>query len=159
VEFAAAQEEADRRRLGVALGRAGAQINETLSGQRYDRGAYDVAEEQAGSPVARLLAQREADKKKALGDPTSEASRRVQAAVAKAMPGVYTPEELSRITAADAPMVTQYGAMRQRLEERKTDMAREDAVRAVAAGEREAARKFEAQQAGASRAFQAGESA
>jgi hypothetical protein len=162
-EFAAAQAEADNRRLAVALGRAGAQVGQAISGVGYDDAAYDALAQEAESPVRRLLAQREADRKKALEDPTSEQSKRVQAAVAKAMPGVYTPEELAGITAADADMVTQYGAMRQRIEERKADIARQDALRAAAETREDRLRAddrtFQTQQAAASRTFQAGESA
>lgn len=158
-EFAAAQADADRRGLAVALGRAGAQVNQAISGQGYDEAAYKSADEVAASPVARLLVQREADKRKALEDPTSEQSKRVQAAVAKSLPGIYAPEELARITAADADMVTKYGAMRQRLEERKADVAREDALRAAQQTREDTIRKegqrFQAQQAGAARSFQA----
>lgn len=159
VDFAAAQDAADERRLAAALGRAGAQVNRALSGVGFDEGAYNDMEQNADSPVRRLLAQREADRKKALEDPTSDASKRVQAAVAKSMPGVYSPDELARITAADADMVTKYGAMRQRLEERKADVAREDVLRAAQQTREDTIRKderrFQAQQAGAGRAFQA----
>jgi hypothetical protein len=158
-EFAAAQDAAEDRRRSVSVARAGAQINKALSGADYDAAAYNEMEQGADSPVRRLLEQREADKRKALEDPTSDASRRVQAAVAKAMPGVYSPDELSRITAGDADMVTKYGAMRQRLEERTSDMAREDALRAAKEAREDTIRaderRFQAQQAGAGRSFQA----
>jgi hypothetical protein len=162
-EFAQAQAEADNRRLAVALGRAGAQVGAAISGGGYDAGAYDALAKEADSPVRRLIAQREADKKKALQDPNSEQSKRVQAAVAKAMPGVYSPEELAMMTADDADMVTKYGAMRQRLEERKADLAREEVQRAADLERsdrlRSEDREFQQQQAAAGRSFQAGEAA
>lgn len=160
-EFAAAQEEARRRRIATGLGRAGAMANEALTGVGFDADIYGDAG--ADLPVRDLLARREADKTKALEDPDSEQSIRFRAAVQKAMPGVYAPEELAQMTAADEPLVTQYGAMRQRLDERaaertraeeqrQADMARQDALRADERG-------YQEKQAGASRAFQAGEAA
>lgn len=139
-EFASAQQEGDERALAVALSRAGARASEAISGVRGDGDVYDALEKTTGNPVRDLLARREADKRKALEDPTSEQSKRLQAYVSKALPGVYSPEELQSITAADADTVTRYGEMRQRLdqraadravqaEQRAADIAREDAVR------------------------------
>jgi hypothetical protein len=53
-ELEAAQQEAGQRRLGVNLGRAGAMLNEAISGARYDRGAYDALAEEADRPVTDL---------------------------------------------------------------------------------------------------------
>lgn len=160
-EFSAAQEEGRRRRIATGLGRAGAMANEALTGVGFDADIYSDAG--ADLPVKDLLARREADKSKALEDPDSEQSIRFRAAVQKAMPGVYAPEELAQMTAADEPHVMQYGAMRQRLDERaaertraeeqrQADMARQDALRTDERG-------YQEKQAVASRAFQAGEAA
>lgn len=58
-ELEAAQEEAQGRRLGVNIGRAGAMVNEAISGARYDRGAYDGLEAEADRPVTDLAARAE----------------------------------------------------------------------------------------------------
>lgn len=59
-ELAAAQEQARERRLVSAIGRSGAQFNETLSGAKYDRAAYDGYARDAERPVGELLQRREA---------------------------------------------------------------------------------------------------
>lgn len=139
-EFAAAQGESRDRALAVALSRAGARASEAISGVRGDAGVYDALAEETGNPVRDLLARREADKRKALGDPSSEQSQRFQQAVRKAMPGVYSDEEISRMSAADEPLLFKAGEMRQRLDQRAADRtaeaealkaryAREDEVR------------------------------
>jgi hypothetical protein len=160
-EFAAAQDEADRRRGSVALGRFGAQLSQAISGQGFDGKAYDDMAASADSPVKRLLAQREADRKTALGDPTSEDSKRFQVAVSKALPGVYSPEDLARMTAADEPLVMKTGQMRAELDARKESAARDDAhFKAQMAHDDSktlAQQKFEAGQAAAGRSFQAGQ--
>jgi hypothetical protein len=140
-EFAAAQGQSRDMRLAAALGRAGAMANEAISGARFDRGAYDGMEASANAPVAELLARREADKRKRLEDPTSPESRRFQQGVSKALGGVYSPEEIAEMTAADEPFVARYGEMRNRIDERReaatqadltrrAGMEREDAQRA-----------------------------
>ena len=48
----------DRRRLGVALARAGGMVNEALSGARLDRAAYDDLEGAADAPVRDFAARR-----------------------------------------------------------------------------------------------------
>lgn len=58
--LAAAQEQARERRLISEIGRAGAQFNETLSGAKYDRAAYDGYARDAERPVGDLLQRREA---------------------------------------------------------------------------------------------------
>jgi hypothetical protein len=140
-EFAAAQGQSRDMRLAAALGRAGAMANEAISGARFDRGAYDGMEASANAPVAELLARREADRRKRLEDPTSPESRRFQQGVSKALGGVYSPEEIAEMTAADEPFVARYGEMRSRLDERRAMLERDDARRAedVAFREREAA--------------------
>lgn len=162
-EFAAAQERARGNRLGASIGRAGETIAAGISGRQADGSFYDGLEQDADLPVTELLARREANKRKALQDHTSEPSRRLQQAVAKAMPGVYSPEELAQLTAEDERMVTQYGAMRQRLEERKLDLSRQDEQRAAAIAREDAVRAderaWQARQAAAGRAFTAGENA
>jgi hypothetical protein len=160
-EFAAAQDEADRRRSSVALGRLGAQLSQAISGQGFDGKAYDGMAASADSPVKRLLAQREADRKKALGDPASDDSKRFQTAVSKALPGVYSPEDLAHMTAADEPLIMKTGQMRAELDARKEAAGREDArFKAQMAHDDSktlAQQKFEAGQAAAGRSFQAGQ--
>lgn len=58
--LAAAQEQARERRLISEIGRAGAQFNESLTGAKYDRGAYDGYARDAERPVGDLLQRREA---------------------------------------------------------------------------------------------------
>lgn len=129
-EFAAAQDEANRRGLMAGLGRAGARLNEAFTGVGGDTAFYDQLAQESNSPVRQLLAQREADKRRALDDPSSEQSQRIQAWVSKALPGVYTQEEISQMTAGDADMVTRYGEMRQRLDQRAADRAAQQTLRA-----------------------------
>lgn len=129
-EFAAAQDEANRRGLMAGLGRAGARLNEAFTGVGGDTAFYDQLARESDSPVRQLLAQREADKRRALEDPSSEQSQRIQAWVSKALPGVYTQEEISQMTAGDADMVTRYGEMRQRLDQRAADRAAQQTLRA-----------------------------
>jgi len=50
------QQEAARRALAVNLGRAGAMVNEAITGAKYDRGAYDALGEEAQRPVMDTLA-------------------------------------------------------------------------------------------------------
>lgn len=139
-EFAAAQDEANRRGLMAGLGRAGARLNEAFTGVGGDTAFYDQLARESDNPVRQLLAQREADKRRALEDPSSEQSQRIQAWVSKALPGVYTQEEISQMTAGDADAVTRYGEMRQRLDQRAAeraamqtqradDISREDRIR------------------------------
>lgn len=140
-EFAAAQQEGRNRALAANIGRAGAMAGQALSGVGFDGGAYDDLASGAELPVKDLLARRAADKEKALSDPDSEYSIRFRSAVQKAMPGVYSAEELAQMTAADEPFVAQYGTMAQRLNERAAERERQDQQRAedVAFREREAA--------------------
>lgn len=58
--LAAAQEQARERRLVSEIGRAGAQFNESLTGAKYDRTAYDGYARDAERPVGDLLQRREA---------------------------------------------------------------------------------------------------
>lgn len=140
-EMAAAQK-AERDHLrGLAILRAASGFSETLSGAKANEGAFDALEKSGGGLVRDLLARREAQKRRELDDPTSEQSRRLQAYVSKALPGVYTEEEISQMTAGDADAVTRYGEMRQRFDQRAADRAamqtqraddisREDRIRA-----------------------------
>lgn len=162
-EFAAAQAAGDERALAIALSRAGARASEAISGVRGDSEAYDALEKTTGNPVRDLLARRDADKRKSLEDPTSEQSQRLQAYVAKALPGVYSPEELQGITAADADTVTRYGEMRQRLDQRAADRSASQEQRAADIAREDAQRlddrTWQAKQAAAGRTFTAGENA
>lgn len=162
-EYAAAQRQGRDIRLSAAIGRAGAGINKAISGADYDAGAYDDIENGSGRPVAELVAQRDADKRKRLEDPTSQESRRFQAAVMKAMGGVYSPEEVAGMSAADEPFVAQYGVMAQRLAERREAATQEDMMRRAAMERQDAQRAeertYQERQAGAGRSFQAGEAA
>lgn len=58
--LSAAQEQARQGRIIAAIGRAGAHFNETLSGAKYDRAAYDGYARDAERPVGDLLQRREA---------------------------------------------------------------------------------------------------
>lgn len=159
-EFAAAQDLARQRRLAAGIGRAGAMANQAFSGVGFDEDIYSGA---GVDPVRELLARREADKAKSLSDPDSEQSIRFRAAVQKAMPGVYAPEELASMTAADEPLVMRYGDMRQRMDERAAGRTREDELRRAEIARQDALRSderaYQERQTGASRTFQAGESA
>lgn len=162
-EFAAAQAEARARRTAAGIGRAGAMLNQAISGAGYDPSVYGEFADAADLPVKELLARREADKRKALEDPTSDASRRLQVAVSKALPGVYSPEELALISAADEGTVMKYGEMRQRLDQRAAERTREDALRTAGLAREDTLRAnertYREKQAGSERAFQAGEAA
>jgi hypothetical protein len=59
-ELQAAQDAARERRLVAEIGRAGAQFNESLTGAKYDRAAYDGYGRDAERPVGDLLQRREA---------------------------------------------------------------------------------------------------
>lgn len=151
-EYTAAEAEAQRRALVLGLARAAQNFNEGLTGARVDREAFNQMAAYAGDPVRRLLAQRKANEAKRMGDPTSEESKRFQAAVAKALPGVYSPEELSLMTAGDRESVMRAGEMRQKLEQRKADIER-------AAGQRQEDIGLDQQRLAQQQAFQAGEAA
>jgi hypothetical protein len=58
--LSAAQDAARERRLVSEIGRAGAQFNESLTGAKYDRAAYDGYARDAERPVGDLLQRREA---------------------------------------------------------------------------------------------------
>lgn len=150
-EFAAAQEEARARRAAAGIGRAGAMLNQAISGAGFDPSIYEGFESNADLPVKELLARREANKRKSLEDPFSDASKRLQMAVSKALPGVYSPEEIAGMTAADADVVTKYGEMRQRLDQRMAELARSDRIRTEDMGREDARiaedRAFRAEQA------------
>lgn len=117
-------------KAGNAISRAGARINEALTGAKADTAYYRQLDEDAEDPIRQYvqrqsLAQQEGDRTRkleeeaALKDPFSAESKRFQAALAKTLPGVYTPEELAQLTAADAPMVTDFAKMKAALDARK----------------------------------------
>jgi hypothetical protein len=162
-EFAAAQDEARGLRSAAALSRAGAMANEAISGARYDTAAYADMEAGANTPVAELLARREADKRKRLEDPTSPESRRFQQGVSRALGGVYSPEEIAEMSAADEPHVARYGEMRQRLDERREAASTADMMRRSSMEQEQAQRAderaYQERQAATGRGFQASEAA
>lgn len=129
-ELAAAQQAERDHHLGMTISRASSGFTEAISGVGADQGAFDSLDKAGSGYVKDLLARREATKRALLEDPTSEQSRRLQAYVAKALPGVYSPEELQGITSADAEMVTRYGEMKQRLDQRAADRAAQQTQRA-----------------------------
>lgn len=73
--YGEARGRSDRNRLGVQLARAGAMVNEGLSGARYDRGAYDDLETQADAPVADFAARRGMAREDAAAAGEAEARR------------------------------------------------------------------------------------
>jgi len=150
-EFAAAQEEARARRAAAGIGRAGAMLNQAISGAGFDPSIYEGFAAEGDLPVRELLARREANKRKSLEDPFSDASKRLQMAVSKALPGVYSPKEIAGMTAADGDVVTKYGEMRQRLDQRAAELSRADRIRTEDMGREDARladdRAFRAEQA------------
>lgn len=105
----AQQEDADARR-GRIFGQAAADFTKNLTGVDYNPATY--AKDDSQSAVRRFVAKREEAKRAALEDPTSPESQRFQRAVEKAMPGIYTPEELANIAAADEAYITDYVKVR-----------------------------------------------
>lgn len=73
--YGEARATANRNRLGAQLGRAGAMVNEALSGARYERGAYDDLEAQAEQPVVDFAARREMGREDATDAATLEERR------------------------------------------------------------------------------------
>lgn len=160
-ELGRLQQQAALSLLGTGISRAGARINEALTGAKPTPGFYEGLDEEAGNQIRDYvqrqgLAQQESDRARKLGeeaalkDPFSAESKRFQAALAKTLPGVYTPEELSQLTAADAPMVTDFAKMKSALDARKAEALAEkeraDAARTAASTEAEKQRTFQAEQ-------------
>lgn len=127
-----------------------------------DRGEAALAQD-ASTQVRDYMLRRqqsEADKASALktsdSDPTSPASQRFQAMVSRAFGSVYTPEQISQMTAADAPLVGRYGEMVRTLEDRAAARAAaqqsEQAQLAARSTEAEAQRRFQAQEGARDRA-------
>jgi hypothetical protein len=157
-ELDAALEQARDLRLISGIGGIGARLGGLFTG-RGDTSHFDAQRADSDRPVRELgmrresaLRQRAEAKDAARRDPTSPESQRLQLAVSKALPGVYSPEELSQLTAADEESVMKFGAMSASLKQR----AQEAAARAE---EARAGRDFESQEAEKQRAFQAGENA
>lgn len=157
-EFAAAQDAARQRRLSAGLGQAADFIGASIAGTRPQTGFYENLGREADLPVRDYLAARQqragearSAEEAALKDPGSEQSKRFQAFVARTFSGVYTPEDVALMAAADAPMVTKMGEMRAALNARKE----EQAARATAdTTESEAQRTFQAEESQKQRALQ-----
>lgn len=116
-ELEAAQQEAGQRRLGVNLGRAGAMLNEAISGARYDRGAYDALAEEADRPVTDLGA-RESLSRQDWQDTGSAQDRQAR------LQG-YEDERADRTTERNLELARDARTQEQRVE----DANRSDAVR------------------------------
>lgn len=158
-EYARALAQARDRRMTALLGEAAHTASSRILGLTPDNEFFQELAKESDSPVRELLAQRDADRKKRLNDPMSPESKRLQAAVGKALPGVYTPEELAGITAADEEAIFRTGEMRSRLDERRAaaELAARTRQEDITIADRRAkeARDFEREQGRTSRGFQA----
>lgn len=138
-DLLAAQGLAAQNRLFAGLGRAGTTATAALSHMKADTAPFDAMEAGADQPVKDLALQRSqaAEQRKvaeaaALKDKSSPQSKAFQARVAKTLPGVYSPEDLANLTAADQDQVLEYGKMRASLDQRKAEGAeRERAAKAA----------------------------
>lgn len=160
-----ALEEARQRRLMSALGRAADMASTAISGAPSQVAAYDQLASESRAPVADyLLAQQEEQRaaKSAeevrLKDPNSPESQRVREYLGRAFPGVYTPEELAQVTAADRDAVLDVGRFKaeaqRRAKESADRLALEEAERTARATEAEKQRTFSAGEAAKQRALQ-----
>lgn len=126
-EYARAVAESDTQAMYRDLRQAGTDFRKQFLGLPADPSRFK--EDPETNPVKRLLAQREMDRKARLSDPSSPESKRLQAAVASAMPGAYTPQQLATIAAEDADYVTDFVRVRSAAEGRAA-AAKEAARRA-----------------------------
>jgi hypothetical protein len=159
-----------QRRAGLLRGLGGmgkgmSRVGAAIAGVRPEEGAAGDMAQGADSQVRDYLMrkqQAEADKatakQAALADPTSPESQRFQALVGRAFGSVYTPEQISAMTAADAPMVGKYGEMVRTLEDRAAGRAAaqqsEQTQLAARSSEAEKQRAFEATEGAKQRALQ-----
>lgn len=158
-----AQKRAALMRGLAGAGRGMSRIGAAIAGVRPEDGASADMERGADSQVRDYLQrkqQADADKATALkaeeSDPASTSSKRFQALVSRAFGSVYTPEQISQMTAADAPLVGKYGEMVRTLEDRAVGRAAEQesqqAQLTARATEAEKQRAFEGKQNAANRA-------
>lgn len=127
-EYARALAESDTQAMYRDLRQAGTDFRKQFLGLPADPSRFK--EDPEANPVKRLLAQREMDRRARLSDPTSPESKRLQQAVASAMPGAYTPAQLATIAAEDADYVTDFVRVRSAAEGRAA-AAKEAARRAA----------------------------
>lgn len=125
-EMEAAMDASRQNALGAGLGMAGAMASAALTRRKVDARPWEGLEKSALSPVQELVAKRaaaaesaKAAKQAALADPNSPESIRFRTIVKNTLPGVYTDEELSHLTAADEDGVLKYGSMRQSIDARR----------------------------------------
>jgi hypothetical protein len=149
-------------RLGSGISSGGARIAEAISGAKATPGAYDntAAEQRVKDYMLRQgTAKQEAEDAKkaaaeaALKDPFSAESMRFKAALQRFMPTGYTPKELEQITAADAPMVTDFAKMRSTLDARSKEAEAERTSREQIAADNRTARSEDARQRSLDRAL------
>lgn len=109
-DMQSAQETARSNRLIAGLSRAGG----TLARGRgqvtaADNAAYSALDQEAEAPVQDLLTEQKSDAAEASNEATEEAndpdspkSKAIQSMIQKLYPGKFTPEQLSKLSAADA---------------------------------------------------------
>jgi hypothetical protein len=154
----AALEQARQRRLMSQLGRASDMAASAISGTAPSAEAYKGLAAESDIPVRNyLLTQQEAQRtaksaeEARLKDPSSPASQRLREYLGRAFPGVYSPEELSQVTAADRDMVLDVGRFKAEAKRRAEDRA---ASEAAAIANREDTQAFQASESAKARAAQ-----
>jgi len=155
------QQRAAQQRALAGLARAGSRMGAAIAGVKPEDGAADDLEKGADQTVRDYLQRKQAaefDKQKAeedaLKDPTSAQSKRFQMAVSKALPGVYSPEEITLMAASDKDTVLNLGKMRATLDERAQQAKEDRSSRESIAAENRAAREAEARQRSLDRGLQ-----
>lgn len=158
-DLAGAQRRANLMRGLAGMSRGTSRIGAAIAGTRPAQGVGEGLERSASQQVEEYLQRKQAAQAEAksaqeasMRDPLSPASQRLQATVSRAFGSIYTPEEISQMTAADAPLIMDAGKFRSTLDARRQE--REDALAARA--EERTGRATEAER---QRTFQAGENA
>jgi len=147
------QTRAARERALAGFARAGSRMGAAIAGVKPESGPADDLEQGADQQVRDYLQRKQAadfDKQQAeqdaLKDPSSPQSKRFQVAVSKALPGVYSPDEIALMSASDEKSVLDLGKMRATLDERAQQAKDERASREQIAAENRQARSEDARQ-------------
>lgn len=147
------QDRASRQRGLAMFERGGARMGAALAGIRPDSGAADDLGQGADRQVSEYLQRKqgaEAEKQKAeqdaLKSPGSPQSKRFQDVVSRTLPGIYTPEQIAQMTAADKETIFDAGKMRAQLDERTKQAADDRTSRETIATDNRDARKEDTRQ-------------
>jgi hypothetical protein len=131
-KYQQAKDDADKAKSGLGVAQLIAGIGDAFAGrssgqtaQNFDNIRKGIDNKYVGDFDKRKAAAiQDIGTKKTMDamDPNSPASKAMQQSVSKMLPGVYTPEELSKLSAADSDLVLKPAEMRAKLDERKAEL-------------------------------------